>query len=117
MTYYIAQYLSPDEKETWEAFKNNLQLDVPKPETIKRNSKKLIDKISLQLIGYQCIDWSSITIDQFISAICANNYEELIDKDHIKSTYEIYVAVSAITVNNIGVDYYEIAPGKSFTND
>jgi acyl carrier protein len=113
----ISKYLFPDNKETWQAFKNELQLKVPKPDTIKRNSPKLIDKIKFAINWTPMYDWSSITVDQFVAAICANNYEELIDKEHIKSTYEIYIAVTAITVDKIGVDYYEIAPEKSFTTD
>ena len=62
-------------------------------------------------------NWSSITFDQFVTAICANNYEELIDKKQIKELYEIYIIVIAITVDKIGVDYYEITPDKSFTTD
>jgi hypothetical protein len=62
-------------------------------------------------------DWLSINGEQFVAAICAKNCDELINREHIKSTYEIYIAVTSITVNKIGVDYYEIAPEKSFTTD
>jgi acyl carrier protein len=117
LTEHISKYLYPKNKETWEAFKNGLQLEVPKPETSNRDSKKLIDKIKFAIKWTPMYDWSSITIDQFVAAICANNHEELIDKEHIKSTYEIYIAVTSITVDKIGVDYYEIAPEKSFTTD
>ena len=117
LTEHISTYLSPNNKETWEAFKNEMQLDIPKPDTVNRDSKKLIDKIKVAIKWTPMYDWLSITVDQFIAAICANNHEELIDKLHIKSTYEIYIDVTAITVDKIGVDHYEIAPEKSFTTD
>jgi hypothetical protein len=117
LTEPISKYLSPDNKETWEKFKNELQLDVPKPDTIRRDSKKIIDKIKIAVNWAPMYDWLSITVDQFVTAICVINHEDFIDKEHIKSTYEIYVAVTAITVDKIGVDYYEISPEKSFTTD
>ncbi len=117
LTEYISTYLSPKNKETWEAFKNELLLDVPKPDTIQRDSKRFIDKIKFAMSWTPMYDWLSVTIDQFIAAICANNHEELIDREHIQSTYEIYVMVTAITVDKIGIEYYEIAPEKSFTTD
>ncbi len=117
LTELISKYLSLDKKEVWGDFKNYLQLDVPVPEMTSRNGNKLIDKIKNVYKWTLLYDWLLITIDQFIAAICANNYEELIDRKNIKSTFEIYVAVIAITVDKIGVDYYDITPEKSFTLD
>ena len=113
----ISKYLSPENEEAWKAFKNELQLDVPKPEVIGRGSKKIINKIKFAISWTPVYDWLSINGEQFVAAICANNCDELINREHIKSTYEIYIAVTSITVNKIGVDYYEIAPEKSFTTD
>lgn len=62
-------------------------------------------------------NWSTITFDQFVAAICANNCNELINKGYIKSTYEIYIAVFAITVEKTGVDHCNIVPEKSFATD
>jgi hypothetical protein len=62
-------------------------------------------------------EWETLTVEQFVSAICANNYLELIDRNNIRSKYEIYIAVTGITVDKIGVDYFEIGPDKSFTSD
>ena len=117
LTEPISYYLSLDKKEVWGVFKNYLQLDVPIPEMKSQNGNKLIDKIKNVYKWTPLYDWFSITMDQFIAAICANNYEELINKKNIKSTFEIYVAVIAITVDKIGVDYYDITPEKSFTLD
>ena len=117
LTEYISKYLSPDDGEIWDALKNELKLDVPKPDIIGRDSKKFIDKIKFAMNWTPMYDWSSITVEQFIAAISAINCDKLIDKDFIRSTYEIYIAITAITVDKIGVDYYEISPDKSFTQD
>lgn len=47
----------------------------------------------------------------------ASNYQTLIDKNNIKTEYEVYVIIMGITVAKIGLDYYEITPDKSFTSD
>ena len=117
LTANISPFLSPNNKEVWMAFKRELHLDVPKPETLKPESSKLIDKIKNAVNWKPMYDWTSITVDQFVTAICASNHEVLIDRTQIKSTYEIYVAVIAITVEKIGVDYFEITPEKSFADD
>ena len=117
LTDHISKYLSSGNKANWAAFRNELQLDVPKPDTLTKESKKITDKIRLAVNWKPMYDWTSITVEQFVTAICANNLEELVDKQHIRGTYEIYIAVTAITVDKIGVEYYEIAPEKSFTWD
>jgi hypothetical protein len=90
---------------------------VPKPDIIKANSHKLSDKIKTLLSWAPNYDWMTITIAQFTDAICASNYLTLVDKKNIKSKYEIYIVVVGITVDKTGVEYYEIGPDKSFTND
>ena len=118
LTDYISIYLSPDNDESWKAFKNELQLDIPRPDMIiQKESKNIIDKLKFAISFKPMYEWSSITVDQFIAALCAINHNELIDRKNIKNTYEIYIAVTAITVDKIGVDYYEITPEKSFTSD
>ena len=99
------------------AFNRELRLDVPKPVTIKPDSGRLIDKVKNMIKWTPMYDRTSITVDQFITAICACNHEQLLDKANIKITYEIYLAVTAITVDKIRVDYYEITPAKSYTAD
>ena len=117
LTENISKYIAEYDKEFWKSLKIELQLDVPKPDMIKKGSTKLFGKIKSLVSWTPIYDWSAITIDSFITAICANNYEKLINKKNIKSKYEIYVAVMRITVDKIGVSYYEIAPEKSFTSD
>ncbi|WP_436486566.1 hypothetical protein [Chitinophaga sp. ARDCPP14] len=102
LTDKISTYLSPGDQKSWSALKNHLRLEVPQPDIFARAPK---------------YDWTTITIDQFTTSICARNFKTLIDKNEIKSKYEVYVIVMGITVAKTGVDYYEITPDKSFTSD
>lgn len=113
----VSKYIPSYNTELWKAFETELKLDVPAPDLTPVNSTKFIDKIKRAIKWSPMYDWSSITIDHFVAAICAKNLEHLVDRSRIKSTYEIYIAIMAITVDKIGVDYYEITPDKSFTND
>ena len=117
LTDNIAAYLSPADKAGWALFKNNLGLDVPKPDIKDKNSNRFSDKLKRFVHWNPGYAGNTITFEEFVTAICASNYETLLDKKNITMLYEIYVAVMAITVNKIGVGYYEIAPDKSFTSD
>jgi acyl carrier protein len=104
-------------KEGWTALRKSLNLSVPKPELVRSGSTSISDKLKNLLYWTPSYEWETLTVEQFVSAICANNYLELIDRNNIRSKYEIYIAVTGITVDKIGVDYYEIGPDKSFTSD
>lgn len=69
----------------------------------------------LHISDHSMSDWEAI--DQFKTVQCAANYQTLIDKNNIKSKYEVYVIIMGITAAKTGVDYYEITPDKSFTSD
>jgi acyl carrier protein len=109
--------LSPKNKSTWQLFINEMGIDIPKPETTEKSNNNFFDKIKSTFSMNYFYDWKEITLEQFASAICAKNCSILINSSAIKNTYEIFVAVASITVDKIGVDYYEITPEKSFTND
>lgn len=117
LTDTITTYLSPGNKASWVLFKNNLGLDVPEPDITDNNSNRFSDKLKRFIHRSPDYDGNTITFEEFVTAICASNYETLLDKKNVTTLYEIYVAIMAITVNKVGVEYYEIAPGKSFTTD
>jgi hypothetical protein len=94
-----------------------LALKIPKPCVTNKISNNVLDKIKLLISPTPNYNWESLTIDEFVTAICANNYTKLLDNKHIKSLYEIYVAVIGITVDKIGIDVFEITSDKSFTDD
>ncbi|MCF1713269.1 hypothetical protein L0U88_01345 [Flavihumibacter sp. RY-1] len=67
---FISSYLSPENKESWDAFVSELQIKVPKPETIKENRTKFLNKLIKAVHWIPLYDWRLITVKQFIDAIC-----------------------------------------------
>lgn len=117
LTDLVSKYIPSNDKKVWGTLKNSLNLAVPEIEIIRKGSSKISGKLKKLINWTPTYEWDQITIEQLVASICANNYRELIDKNNIKTRYEIYVALSGITVDKIGADYYEIAPEKSFTTD
>jgi len=117
MSDLISTYLSPIEKDNWHTFQVLLGLDVPKPEIINTTSKKFSDKLKKLINWTPMYDWKEITVENFTNAICANNYQTLLNQNNIICKHEIYIGVMGITADKIGVEYYEILPEKSFTSD
>ena len=109
---FIGQYFPSTYKQDWKSFEDALRLSIPQPYFSSQNPT-LLESI----IGKPLYKSDEISFEQFVAAICANNYQVLIDKNHINSKYEIYIAVMGITVDKLGVDYYEVRPDKSFTSD
>ncbi|MFT3704141.1 MAG: hypothetical protein QM802_17370 [Agriterribacter sp.] len=111
----IADYLDVSDKAKWLTLEKLVQMSLPIPAlTNYTSSKSWFKKYVSRANNY---DWKEITVEQFIDAVCANNYQKLIDPAAVKSKYEIYICVMRITVDKAGVDYYEILPHKSFTSD
>ena len=114
---FIFQLLQPNEHQQWQALEQLLELGIPRPQVSMPKQKKFVASI-INAIGWSPFyDSQTITVEQFITAICAHNSQALINPNHIDNLYEIYVAVVAITVEKIGVDVYEVTPYKSFTDD
>jgi acyl carrier protein len=113
----IVRYISPQDERFWKVLEDELQLKVPAIYTINKKANKLIDKIKSAFNLGPLYNAEETSVEEFIAAICAANDKQLIDRKTIKSTYEIYIGVIGVTVDKIGVDYYEITPEKSFTND
>lgn len=103
--------------EKWTELKETLQLEIPTPLIKGERKKTFIQKIFPHTIWQLGYDPSLVKIEDLVDAICVCNYKLLVDRKKITNKYEIYVAVAGITVNQAGVDYYEVGPGKSFTND
>ncbi len=110
----IFQILLPYHDDTWKKLSDQLGLKLPKPEL----EPKIFGSKFLHLItGGPRYNWQNITTEQFIQAICAENYEKLINPNEIKNTFEILLVIAAITVEKTGIDPYEVEPGKTFTRD
>ena len=117
LTHLASAYIPSNDKKVWSKLQNSLSLSIPEIEIVRKGSNKISDKLKTLINWTPSYEWDQITIEQFVAAICSNNYDELIDRNNIVTKYEIYIAIAGITVDKIGVDYYEIAPDKSFTTD
>ena len=100
--------------ESWKKISERLGLNIPKP---FMDSKNIVNKVFRSLIWRPRYDWKTITVDQFITVIIADNFAKIIDNKLIKSKYEIFIAIVAITIDKLGVDLYEVQLDKNFVND
>lgn len=113
----IANYLKAGDNEIWNNLENAIGLLLPRPDNYDPQSTTLSNKFK-RLIGWTPLyDWHSVTVGQFIDAICARNYQRLLKANTLTNKYEIFIAIAGITVDKIGVDYFEISSEKSFTSD
>jgi acyl carrier protein len=113
----IANTIKPFDKLAWQKMETDLGLTIPQLVFIDETKTDLLTKLKNLVNIKPDYDAEKITVAEFIDTICAANYQKLINRQNVKSKYEIYTAVAGITVDKIGVDYFEIKPDKSFTND
>ncbi|MCB0776774.1 MAG: hypothetical protein KDB99_10685 [Chitinophagaceae bacterium] len=113
----IYEFLTVGDKENWKALQKLLDLKIPRPSSYKPDSNKLNDRFKKLINWTPHYKWNEISVSHFSNVICAHNYTQLLDQNNINDKLEIYVAVMGITVEKIGIDYYEIYPTKSFTDD
>lgn len=110
---FIFKILDPLNDKQWNSIAQKTGLVLPKPYTSDKSPSKWLSFLEWT----PKYKWEKITAGHFIDAVCACNHKKLIDPKNITDVYEILVSVIAITVDCIGVDYYEVEPEKSFTND
>lgn len=113
----IHPFVPIDNTAEWKQFVEKTGLEVPRPEIERSYGTKIGDRLRKLLSVKPAYNADEINFDQFVSSTCASNYQSLLNREKVQSLYEIYIAVAGITVDRIGVDIYEISPGKSFTND
>jgi hypothetical protein len=111
----VYKVLEPQKKEIWSELSKSLNLTIPEFSFASNNtfSRKIISKI-IWIPGY---DYKEITFERLVDTICAENFRKLIDQNNITSKYEIYIIITAITVDKNGIDYYEVTPSKTFHHD
>ncbi|MBO9702048.1 MAG: hypothetical protein J7604_17705 [Sporocytophaga sp.] len=110
---FIFKTIDPLNEESWDSIAQKTGLVLPKPYVSDQSPSKWLSFLKW-IPKYK---WEKITAGHFIDAVCACNHQKLVDPKNITDIYEILVSVIAITVDCIGVDYYEIEMEKSFTND
>ena len=110
----IYEMITEDTIEKWNELSNKLNLEVPLPINSHKGSaiKQLFSKLWIPQYEY-----NTITIEQLVDVICSANLDKLITGKNIKSKYEIYIAIMAITIDKIGIDYYEFKKDKTFVKD
>lgn len=113
----IVHYLPIGDKERWNKFEELLQLKVPRPHKHGPKKPTILGKLFEKFDWVPDYDPQMILFDQFADAICAHNYRILIDPKSLQTKHEIYIAVAGIAAVKIGVDNYEVQPGKAFTTD
>ena len=113
----IAEYLQKENKEQWTSLEQAIGLNIPRPSGTSRISHKLIAKFTRLIAAPVGYDWNTLLVRNFVDVICARNYHQLIPGNSITSKYEIFIIIIAITVEQTGVEYFEVLPEKSFTND
>lgn len=113
----VAQWLSPEKSKEWQAAEASLGMLLPKPQTVNSGNRTVFERLFRFPLWRPAYDWQAITVEHFLICTLAHNLDEWVDRNKIAGRIEIYAAVMKITVDKTGVDYFEIEPSKSFTND
>jgi len=113
----LVSKLFPDSnKQTWTLIQNYLGLEIPVPPN-STNDNSLKSKVLTMISWTPKFKYAELTFSELTDIICGNNCNSLIDAKLIKTKYEIYIVLMAITVDKIGIDIYEFKPDKTFTGD
>ena len=111
----VCKIFPDNDQRTWKFMSTKLDLEVPFPPRKPDNPIKT--KILTIISWVPKFNYDELTFSQLTDAICGTNYEKLIDAKAITTKYEIYCVIMGLTVDKIGIDVYEVKPGKTFTDD
>lgn len=112
----VSTVIPYNSRQTWKTIETELQLDIPiPPNSVDDNSFK--SKILRKISWTSKFNYAEITFSELTDVVCGSNCESLIDAKSVKTKYEIYIVLMAITVDKIGIDIYEFKPDKTFIND
>jgi hypothetical protein len=112
----VCKVFPDNNKQTWASISTELGLEIPFPPT-KSDDNFLKTKVLTILNWTPKFNYAELTFSDLTDIICGNNCQSLIDAKSIKTKYEIYIVLMAITVDKIGIDIYEFKPDKTFTGD
>jgi len=110
----IGDHLNLEDAEVLQSLESELKLTIPRPYVHTYSIIKSIFHFAKWTPQYK---WQDLTVIQFANAICALNFRELLNSGVITNTSDIYIAISGITCENLGVDIYEVQPEKKFVDD
>jgi acyl carrier protein len=103
------------EHNNWKSISNELGLEIYFPQEPKKSGFR--NFISEKLFRSFKFNYEEITFSDLVDAICGTNHKKVIDNRNIHTTYEIYIGVMGVFVDDFGIDVYEVKPHKRFTND
>jgi hypothetical protein len=112
----VSKLFSDSNKQTWTLIQSDLGLEIPFP-FIGTNNNALKSKVMTIISWTPKFNYAKLTFSELTDIVCGNNCNSLIDSKLIKTKYEIYIVLMAITVDKIGIDIYEFKLDKTFTGD
>jgi acyl carrier protein len=113
----LVKYLDCSSDPDWKALLACMGMEIPRPPATRSTFQWLGGRFA-GLSGSPAIfDQSAITLVDFAAAILAANRDRMLDPARIRSRFEIYAALIALTAEKTGVDYFEVRPDKSFGDD
>jgi len=96
---------------------NLLNFELPGISKSESKNTMLFEKMKTWINFNPNFDFENIRWKKYLDVVLAYNLEKIINPKSINSKYEIYIALMRIIVDKVGVDYFEIALEKSFTDD
>lgn len=115
LTDSISTYVTPTNHNQWITLSRAIGMQIPVPNN--QPYKTAIGLIQNPIQSTPFYNWDSITVDQFVAAICAKNYNSIFNSTKAETTYDVYIIIYGITIEKTGIDYYAFGPEKSFTDD
>lgn len=112
----VSKIIPDNNKQTWKIISGELLLEIPPPPSSLEDSS-FKSKILRRIRWTPKFNYVELTFSELTDVICGSNCESLIDARSVKTKYEIYIVLMAITVDKIGIDIYEFKPDKTFTGD
>jgi len=111
---FVNSVVTENKELVWEGIAASLELAIPPPYvTFNFRTRNIFSRI------YRApqINFELLTFNQLIDGIGGMNYKKLVNNKSINTRYEVYISIMGITVDKLGVDFYELQPGKSFVVD
>jgi hypothetical protein len=108
---HIFKLVPADHVGQWKEISKQSKFTLPfesEPGLIGRIFEKIFPKTA-------CLD--KVTVDRFIQLTCALNYDKLVINDEFQNSYELTIAIMGITIDQCGIDPFEVFPESEFVRD
>lgn len=112
----LASIYLNENKTAWKRLRDKTGMKIPVPEKMSSPQRSFFQKAFISSWN-PLYKWEEVTLEQFTEAVYAHNIDILVDTKRLKSKYEIYICVKAITSDCLGLELYEISPEKSYIDD